>query len=156
MVKIRKATLKDIERIIELYREFEKFCLELGEFKNTPYDREAQFKRKRLEKVIQSRNRIIFVAEMEGVLVGFVRIRKEKRNWEYIVENTGNIQVFYIKKEFRGKGISSQLKNAAIRWFKEEDIIHISIESHIKNNLAKNIYKKWEFQEYETEMWIKV
>lgn len=159
MLSIRKASLKDIPTIVNMWKEFMAF------YKNTiikqdpklkPYLRkkkniESIFK-KFVEKHIHSKNGMVHIAEVDSKPVGY-SVTFIKHNFPFFyLKKIGYISEIFVKKKFRGMEISSKLKDKAIKWFREKKIKYISIAVYDDNKLAHSIYKKWGFFDYYTDM----
>ena len=52
-----------------------------------------------------------------------------------------------VKKDFRGKKISSYMLNETIQYCKNHEINAINLEVNIQNSIAINFYKKYNFKE---------
>ena len=92
---------------------------------------------------IFSKNDAMFISELNGKPVGHMIISIKKSFPIFEMEYYGRINTVYIKKEFRGKGISSKLKDEAIKWFKSKNINRISLNVNPDNKQALEAYKKW-------------
>lgn len=87
--------------------------------------------------------------------IGYVNGKVAGFNLSFIKENIpifsldkfGNIGDLYVKKEFRGLGISTKFKNNAFKWFKSKGLKYASIQLWDKNKNAHNIYRKWGFED---------
>lgn len=78
---------------------------------------------------------MIFVARVDGKVVGFVRVMKEKEN--------NRLRAFYILPEFQGKGIGSKLFEKAREFFNPDLYTLVDVASY--NIPAINFYKKMGF-----------
>ncbi|MFX0201231.1 MAG: GNAT family N-acetyltransferase, partial [Candidatus Hodarchaeota archaeon] len=67
-------------------------------------------------------------------------------------EKIGAISDLFIKKQFRGRGLSSQLKNETVKWLKKKDITHATITVYADNKHAREIYKEWGFMDFQVVM----
>ncbi len=156
---IRKANLKDVPTIVNLWKEFMKYHDEILIKKNKKVKphlvkkkNAANIFRKFVRKNILSKNSIIFVAEIEGKLVGYSLNYIKDNIPIFNVGRIGYICDLFVKKEFRRMRISTKLKNESIKWFKKKGIKYASITVHNYNELAHSIYKKWGFFDFHIEM----
>jgi len=78
-----------------------------------------------------------------GKLKGYMMIFIKKNIPLFKLIRFGYISDLYLKKEARGMGLSSQLKDIAIKWFRKKGIRYISIAVYPGNNVAHSIYKRW-------------
>lgn len=145
-MKIRKATRKDLRELMNLQMELEEFIkkkfapeLSLDKIKRVA---ESDFK-KNLGK---SRNWFILVAEHEGNMIGFVKAKIKKDEWTR-GKYRGLIADVFIKKEWRGKGVTKRLLREAIKIMKERGVRLYEIFSNIDNKRAIKAWKSVGFEE---------
>ena len=136
---IRPIEVIDAERFLELSKKVDEsgFMLyEPGEKKTT-----VEQQRTSIEKTLSEKKSIIFVAEVENKLVG------------YMVALGGNVMrnqhsaylVLGVLKDFQGQGIATALFNRIFEWAKEIDISRLEL-TVIKDNIkAFNLYRKMGF-----------
>jgi len=156
---IRKAKLKDVPIIVDLWKEFMKYHDEILIKKNKQIKPHLIKKknaprifRKFVRKNILSKNSIVFIVEVGGKPVGY-SLNYIKNNIPiFNVGKIGYICDLFVKKEFRGQRMSTKLKNEAINWFKKKSIKYVSITVHNYNEHAHSIYKKWGFFDFHVEM----
>lgn len=159
MISIRKASLKDVSTIISMWKEFMAFykgTIIKQDPKLKPYLRKKKnieniFK-KFVEKHIYSKNGMVHIAEVDKKPVGYSIIFIKHNFPFFYLKKIGYISEIFVKKKYRGKDISSRLKDEAIKWFKEKGIMYISIAVYDDNRMAHEIYKKWGFFDYYTDM----
>jgi ribosomal protein S18 acetylase RimI-like enzyme len=58
--------------------------------------------------------------------------------------------------EYRGRGISTKMRDAFYKWLKEQDVHFCKLAVKVKNQEAFEIYKKWGFEVDEYRMWKKI
>lgn len=146
-MKIRKATLKDIKKILELSIEFDLEYFKKYKIKDFPPINElAKQKKKIFEKDLKNKKGVIFVAEKDEKDIGYIfTIKGIPRDRKFI--SKAYISDLYIKKEFRGKGIAKKLILESEEWCKKEKINEVFIDVNVKNLGAKKLYKKMKFNE---------
>ena len=157
-IKIRKAKLKDVSEIVEMWLEFTE------EHKKTTVKNGADEKyqekkhnakniwKKWVMKSIRSRNSIVMVAESEKKLLGYVLSNIKKTPPVYKIDTYGYINDLFVKKEHRGKGISSKFKDESLNWFKKKGLKYSLIGVYSDNHGAHSIYKNWGFKDTEISM----
>jgi len=158
MIRIRRANLNDTKTILCLWVEFNKDFKDLLK-KNSRLNPYIELKencneifRKYLKKNLKSKNSAVFIAEINGIQAGYNLIYVKKNIPIFRLEKLSYISDLFVKKEFRGKGISSKLKTKAIEWFRKKGLSHASIAVWSDNIKAHSIYKKWGFFGYHLEM----
>lgn len=158
-VKIRKARLKDIPAIVnlwkELMKEHDRIVLKENP-KLKPHIAKKKdalnIQRKYIQKNIRSKNGMVYVAEVEGKPIGYCLVFIEKNIPIFKPEKIGIMGSFFVKKEFRRMKIASKFRNEAIKWFKKKGIKCISLRVYRGNKYAYSVYNKWGFFDYWTEM----
>ncbi|RLG12326.1 hypothetical protein DRN73_02775 [Candidatus Pacearchaeota archaeon] len=130
-MKLRFATKKDFEKFLPLKKEFFK------EYKIS--DKSKRFILKEFENYL-NKSKIVLAIENKEIL-GYLLGKIEKD----LYEESGNISEIFVKKEFRGKGISTRLKDTFLNFLHKNKISICRIEVN-PNNPAKKIYEKWGFK----------
>ena len=157
MVVIRKARLKDIDTIADMWKEFMKEHREMGiKWKE---DRIPDFKDNVSEMVrsfhsrsVRSRNSLLLVLEDEGKVHGFMLSAIRKNIPIFKGGPLGSIDSLYIREPYRGNGISSRMFKETMKWFKEKGVSAISIRVMCCNEHAFEVYEKWGFKDIHVEM----
>lgn len=145
-MKIRKASLKDLEQIKKLNQEL--FYHDYN-FDNTLDLKWPDKNKEYYKKRITDKNSIALVAENEknivGYLFGAITEAQEYRNIKKIAE----LENMFIVKEHRGKGIGKKLIENFIQWAKNKKIKRIKVIASAQNQQAIEVYKKNRFSEYD-------
>ena len=134
---IRFIMEKDAEPFLELCKkidgETEFMLFEKGERATT-----IEQQQNTIKKITQSSNSAIFVAEIEGELVGYLMAigskPKRTRHSVYIVVG--------VKYENIGKGIGTQLFKELEIWAKAIGVIRLELTVRLNNTSAISLYKK--------------
>lgn len=159
MITIRTARLADVPMVTKLWKEFVKDQAEIiigNNAKSKPFlvqrlDAAKNFadwaKRK-----IRSRSAKVYIAEVDGEPAGFSLIFI--RTWPPILRlrRLGYMDDLFVKKEFRGLGISSKLHKEATKWFRQKGMRHVALTVGTGNEPAHSIYEKRGFFDYHVEM----
>lgn len=88
---------------------------------------------------LNNKNSKYIIAEINNEIVGFAGIS--------IVLDTADITNIVVKKDFRGKGISSLLLESIINIAKANSCNIINLEVSFNNSIAINLYKKFNFKQ---------
>lgn len=93
-------------------------------------------------------NNKLFIAKENENIIGyiFIKITNPKQNAEIYKEAL--IDALYVEKEYRNKGVATQLINKAKEFSKEKDAKKISINVIKDNENALNLYHKLGFEEF--------
>ncbi len=140
---IRKATLKDLQRIQELNNEL--FELELANFdkyliKDWPLSSEGK---KYFENAIKES--FVIVAEINSNVVGY--LLGEENNIPYYNFKIAELCNMCIDSNYRKQGIGNALYKEFEKSFKQQGITHFVVTASFKNESAKAFYKKMGFEE---------
>lgn len=96
-------------------------------------------------KMLDDKDVILLAYYLDKLIVGYILIRK-------INENLCLLDGLYVLEEYRNQKIASSLLNEAIDRCKKLNVKYIDINVMEKNELAKRIYKKLDFTEYEVKL----
>ena len=96
-------------------------------------------------KMLDDENIIILAYYINEIIVGYILIRRTSNN-------TCLLDGLYVEKEYRNKGIGKSLLTEAILRIKNMNIKYIDINVMYYNIIAKHIYEKLGFVEYEIKM----
>jgi len=159
MIKIRSLQKSDEKQLSDLTIQFHKKyqrgkivlrkLLPLIEYKD--YEKRLQQDVKKYMK-LDPREAIIFVAEDEKELIGYIYGRLEKRS-KMVINKCGIIEDWFVKEKYRGKGIGEMLWDKLIRWFKNKKCNCLKTDAYLTNKLAINIYHKLGFIDEKIVMW---
>ncbi len=160
---IRKANLKDVEIILSAWKQYIKEHNSVVIQKSPAKKKRRQMIpkpendfRKYITKTIRSQKGLIAIAEKKNKLIGFIFCEIKEYDKLFKLKNYGFINDVFVKKTSRKQGISKDLKDFAMKWFKEKKIKHVALSFNSENSRVHNIYRKWGFQDEYTEMWKEV
>lgn len=136
---LRPIEINDAEKFVKLSKsidESEFMLFEPGERKTTIEQQKSS-----IERVLTDPKSIIFVAEVENDLVGFIGAfgSNLKRT-----QHSAHI-VIGIEKEHQGKGIATKLFDQIMMWAKEVEISRLELTVIKSNEKALSLYKKMGF-----------
>mgnify|MGYP001125526035 CR=1 FL=1 len=99
------------------------------------------------QNLLRDPNSHLFVAEIDGVVVGFINFTTRKT----VLHRgpSGLIDVLVVAKNYRGKGIGKQLLSAAIEKCKQLGCCEVEVSTEKVNTKAKKFYRKCGFNERE-------
>lgn len=143
-MKIRKARLNDVTEIVELWKDLMDHHRDFNSRKvQTIKKNGKEIFRSYARICIRSRNALVLVAEEKGKLVGYSLNNIKKNIPVYLPEKYGYFSDLFVKKEFRGRGISTEFIKAAISWFKKKGIRQARIMADTDNRRTLKIYRHW-------------
>ncbi|MFH1056680.1 MAG: GNAT family N-acetyltransferase [Candidatus Micrarchaeota archaeon] len=132
-MKIRLVEGSDLKRVAKLDSEV---------FPQTDFAQGLKVFRKAFKNRIAGAS---FVAEEGKELVGAIIIEKKL---SFTVSNTSFITSFFVKKNWRKKGVGRSLLNKCLSALRRRGISSVSLTVHPRNKLAIRLYKKWGFKLY--------
>ena len=147
---IRKATIKDFEKLNKLKKEFFKWECEQDKRINPAYINKGLGSR--LARNLKSKKVVFFVADDKGELVAYAGAEIEKNPKMAKYEKRGHLFNLYVIPKFRGKKIGEQLTKEVLKWFKQKKLKDQKIMVYTHNKRAHNLYKKVGFKDYIIEM----
>ena len=119
MAQILKMTTEHIKDIHKI----EEDCFSIPWSEKSFYD-----------ELTKNKMAIYIVAKQDTEIIGYGGM------WHVI--NEGHITNVAVKKEHRGKGIGTKIINSLIDIAKEKEMIGITLEVRVSNNIAQYFYKK--------------
>lgn len=134
-MKIRKATKKDVERVVELFGEYDRYenALDKRHKIDTLKERKDFF-----NLLIKSKRAVILVLEIDSKVQGVI-------SGEYRETIMGKGCIFHeliISKDYRGKGYGEQLMKALEEQFKKIGCKSVTSFVFIKNKGVLKFYNK--------------
>ena len=96
-------------------------------------------------KMLNDENVVLLAYYYNDEIVGYILIRK-------LNDNVCLLDGLYVLENYRNKGIANKLIEEAIDRCKKMNVKYVDINVMEKNEIAKHIYKKLDFTEYEIKM----
>lgn len=143
---IRKPTTTELETILAMSPQAI-FDGTLGEIRPT------DSKIENLIKPLLEKGGFYFIAEEASRIIGWILLGTAKDPFTDVVN--GFVYEIYILKEYRGRGFSKGLMNAAIEHFKKEGYEEVRLSAKAENP-AVQIYEKAGFQTRTVSMSLKL
>jgi len=147
---IRKAELSDAETIADLYLQFWKShegVDPLLEFENKlTLDNQIEFAKKNIKKTSNT----IFVADLNGKVIGFIEFLIKKNEDCFKIKEYGYLNLATTDKEHRGKGVAKALTNTALKFFKDKGIKYVRTNVYNSNYIAMKTWTKIGFEPQST------
>jgi RimJ/RimL family protein N-acetyltransferase len=138
---IREITAVDAPAFLKLRNQSEKETPMMGYRTGERQDTVEQMEKK-IQRYIGVKDKKIFVAESEGLLIGFVMIYGQDMR---VYSKTRNIAIAVIKK-YWGLGVGSALMSQAIDWSKKNKVHRLELDVWANNDSAIRLYEKFGFK----------
>jgi L-amino acid N-acyltransferase YncA len=145
-MKIRKAKLKDIKQIDKIHREgiIDEVKLQFSNKQNKDILKDLNNEEDRylrIRKEINSKLNFWVVVENDNNIIAFGQAEIDKEN-----KKKGMIQRIYVLREYRRKGIASNIMKDLISWLRKEKVESVSSGIFIKNTPSIGLSKKFGFK----------
>jgi len=105
----------------------------------TPYQKKYPSDAFDYNDYIENPVRIVYLAYVEKIIAGEIRLRKNWNNYAYIED-------LVVDAEFRRRGIGRSLINQAIQWAKEKHLPGITLETQDNNAAGCLLYQSCGFE----------
>lgn len=154
-VLVRKATLKDIPRIAQLWKALVAYHTKHhGYGKGIFKYREGKeaLHLKYLKKQIRGRNSVVFVAEAGGKVTGYIMVEVQKLPPIYLHDKNAYVCDLVVDSQYRGKGIGTALLEEAEEWARKKKMYSISLMVHTANDNALALYRNFGFRGHHLKM----
>jgi ribosomal protein S18 acetylase RimI-like enzyme len=152
-VLIRRATARDLAEMGELgaalmrthYALDPLRFLEPGGGDNAGY---SQF----LASQLDEEGAVMFVAERQRKVVGYVYGAIEPLSWKDLRDQCGFVHDLVVGDGSRGSGIGDALLNAALEWLREQGMPRVVLGTAAKNDRARRLFQRRGFRPTMIEM----
>lgn len=96
----------------------------------------------------------VYLALLDNELVGFISFEKSSKNDPLIAEHIPALYIsgLFIDEKHRGQGLAQKLMERSEQFAKEKNIKFIKLLMFTKNQLARDFYFKYGFEDYESSM----
>ena len=147
MLKIRQATLNDLEILLE----FEQVLINY-ERNLTSHIKEGHINYYNIKSFILNSDAIVIVAEISGEIIGSGYALVKRNKIYKTPEKYVYLGFMYVKEEHRGKGVNKRIMNELIEWGKKSGHHIFKLDVYSNNSSAINAYQKAGFKGEELNM----
>ena len=149
-MEIRKARIVDAPQLAKLQHELLSYHIRFDDSYKFKPDLEKQMTGI-YKKIIYSKNKKIFVAEIDGKLVGYVYGKIIRRPKIFCNAYIGWMEGTVTKKH-RRKRIGETLTNELFKWYKKKHIDRVELATDCHNDLGLSAWRKFGFKDYQIRM----
>lgn len=148
-LKIRRGKIEDAETLMPLAIKIfnDTFA---GHPLNKPEDMETYtaeaFSLEQVRRELTDENKIVFIAEIEGEMIGFAKLKEHSTENCITDPNPIELQRFYIAHEFHGQGIAKTLMESVLDEARSKNYQTIWLGVWEYNPRAQRFYEKLGFQ----------
>jgi len=101
---------------------------------------------------LQRDDAVVFVAERDGQVVGYVYAGIEPQSWKELREEAGFIHDVYVDSDARRCGVATALLEAAAAWLAGRGMPRIVLWTAAPNDAARRLFERLGFRHTMTEM----
>ena len=146
---VRNATIEDINVLVQIARK--SFYDTFAQYpENSPQDLQAYLNKHytidALKAELTEAGVSYFVAELDGQLVGYAKLKQDSREEGVSGKNPIELCRLYNLQEFIGKGVGKALMLRCLEFAEENAHDTLWLGVWEKNNLAINFYRKFGFE----------
>lgn len=105
-----------------------------------------------LGSVMRSEDAVVFVAEDEGEVVGYVYAALEPLSWKELRGPAGFIHDVLVREGVRRAGVATRLIDAAVEWLRERGAPRVILWSAAPNAAAQALFRRLGFRDTMVEM----
>ena len=142
-IKTRKATINDLEELQKIGKLTfnETFSSENSEENMKEY-LENGFSTEKLKTELADKDSEIYFAELDGKVIGYLKVNFGQTQTEIQDENTLEIERIYVLKEFHGKKVGQILSEKAIEISEQKQVAYVWLGVWEENPRAIRFYEK--------------
>lgn len=156
MITIRKFKKQDIERVVQLQKEFTISHLKFDPLLYEPKDDFSEIWQEYAIKCIGNENKHFIVAEKEGIIVGYAIATVSKRAPVYKLSRIGTLDAVTVDSNYRKMGIATKLLESCLRWFKDNKLLYVEAFVDSRNMESLKLNEKFGIEEYQKRMLLKL
>jgi ribosomal protein S18 acetylase RimI-like enzyme len=147
-IRIRKATIKDLDKVQELnHKLFVKEHAEYDSLLNLDWTFGKEGTEYYTKRILHD-DGCVFVAiindEIIGYICGGIKKAEKYRNLPIVAE----LENTYVLEEFRSKGVGKKLYKEFIKWCKSKNVGIVRVEASASNSQAIKFYRNNGFKDY--------
>ena len=148
---IRQATDSDFHALMDLKMLCKEEEFRLSANLRPPHETREHYARY-LRQHLEGSGSAVFVALDDGRLVAMIQAKIYQAIPVMKVAQTGYISNLYVLEPYRRKGIGTQLVERAVGWLRERGAGVVSLEIHVANRAAIDLYRKAGFEDYTVKL----
>jgi GNAT superfamily N-acetyltransferase len=105
-----------------------------------------------LGNILESEEDSVFVAEMNGVIAGYVYAALEPLSWKELRGPAGFIHDIVVLTTSRKTGVAKSLMKAALGWLREKGAPRVVVWTAASNETARTMFRRAGFRDTMIEM----
>ena len=128
---VRRATLQDIETLVELCREFHEFHVEgIPDRLQIPGSYDDEELRSKLTEIMKAEDSMMYVVEVDGQVVGFAEayLKQDAENPYRLSYKYVHLQSIMVSKSCRRENIGMELLSAVEQWARKRAASEVRLD----------------------------
>ena len=105
-----------------------------------------------LGRAMDSADDCVFVAERDGIIVGYIFAALEPLSWMELRGPAGYIHDVAVSEEARRTGVATGLIETAVEWLRDHGAPRVILSTAAQNNIARELFRGIGFRETMIEM----
>jgi GNAT superfamily N-acetyltransferase len=105
-----------------------------------------------LGSMLESAEAVVFVAEQDGAVIGYVFAALEPLSWKELRGPAGFIHDVVVAEDARRSGVGTQLMEVAIEWLAEHGAPRVILWTAAPNEMAHALFRRLGFRDTMIEM----
>jgi len=101
---------------------------------------------------LRATDAVVMVAEIEGVVVGYVYAGIEPLSWKELRDEAGFVHDLLVSADARNSGAGRQLLDAAIDWLRQRGMPRVVLWTAARNAGAQRLFERRGFRSTMVEM----
>ena len=148
MIKIRKATINDLESASDMYI---KLLESVNKFEKDMHTKDKRGLKKEIVEELGNKDITFILATDNNKVVGCLQGSICKAPCYNHYKKLSNINWIFIEKKYRKQGLAQKLIAQFISILKKKNVSVFYTDVHVKNKASISLNKKLGFKEYHTE-----
>ena len=146
-MQIRMATLADLDSIESLWREMMDFHVVLDDYFTLAPEADTNH-REYMAGLIQDEAKRVFIAEDDGLLLGYLMAEVCNYPPIYVHKSYGHIGAISVTESARRRGVGRQLLEIALEWFREQKLQRVECGVAVENLVSQAFWKGLGFRDF--------
>ncbi len=144
-IKISRAKIEDLEKILELNKKLFEFERQFGQTYNLDWTHSPGGRSYFINRI---KDGVVLVAEINQEMIGYLCAFINTFSFRS-VNPIAELENMYIEDKYQNVGVSTELIQKLIAKLRENGVKRIKVGALVKNNKAINFYKKLGFEDHE-------
>ena len=152
-ITLRRAERRDVERLGELGAALMRthYAFDQHRFITPTLGDESGYARF-LESQLDEDDAMVYLAERQGHIVGYVYAAVEPLSWKELRDEAGYIHDLLVADDARRLGVGEALLDQAIEWLRERGMPRVLLGTAAQNETAQRLFERRGFRKTMIEM----